>query len=176
MNREEIIAIFKVLKTAYPKFYAEMSRKEAEDTINLWQEMFAHENPALVTAAIKDLINSFKFPPTIADVKDRMYELTNTETETPIEIWNEIMSAIRNSIYYAGQEFERLPDMAKKFVGSPAQLREWAMSEDFNESVVRGQFLKQIEVIKKRDKDNAMMLPDTKAIIGTLANKFMLED
>ena len=174
MNREQTIAILKVLKVAYPRFYAEMSKKEAEDTINLWQEMFSNDNPALVTAEVKDLVNSFKFPPTIADVKDKMYELTKQDTETPVEIWNAIKKAMRNSAYNAVEEFERLPEVAKKFVGSPNQLREWAIGTDYNDGVVKGQFFKQVEVIKQREKDNALMLPETKAVIATLTKQLML--
>lgn len=169
MNREQTIAILKVLKVAYPRFYAEMSKKEAEDTINLWQEMFSHDNPALVTAAVKDLVNSFKFPPTIADVKDKMYELTKTDTETPVELWNAIKKAMRNSTYNAVEEFERLPEIAKKFVGSPNQLREWAISDDYNDGVIKGQFFKQVEIIKQRDKDNSMMLPEVRNLVQQLS-------
>lgn len=169
MNREQTIAILKVLKVAYPRFYAEMSKKEAEDTINLWQEMFSNDNPALVTAAVKELVNSFKFPPTIADVKDKIYEITNKEEETPVELWNAIKKAMRNSTYNAVEEFERLPEIAKKFVGSPNQLREWAISDDYNDGVVKGQFFKQVEIIKQREKDNAMMLPEVRNLVQQLS-------
>ena len=169
MNREQTIAILKVLKVAYPRFYAEMSKKEAEDTINLWQEMFSGDNPALVTAAVKELVNSFKFPPTIADVKDKMYELTKTDTETPVELWNAIKKAMRNSTYNAVEEFERLPEIAKKFVGSPNQLREWAISDDYNDGVIKGQFFKQVEILKQREKDNTMMLPEVRNLVQQLS-------
>lgn len=169
MNREEIIIILGTLKTAYPRFYADMSRKEAEEAINLWQEMFRHEKPALVTAAVKELINSFKYPPTIADVKDKMYELIKTDTETPVELWNAIKKAMRNSTYNAVEEFERLPEIAKKFVGSPNQLREWAISDDYNDGVIKGQFFKQVEIIKQREKDNSMMLPEVRNLVQQLS-------
>jgi hypothetical protein len=169
MNREQIIAILKVLKVAYPRFYAEMSKKEAEDTINLWQEMFSHDKPELVTAAVKDLVNSFKFPPTIADVKDKMYELTKTDTDTPVELWNAIKKAMRNSAYNAVEEFEKLPEVAKRFVGSPNQLREWAIGTDYNDGVIKGQFFKQVEIIKQRDKDNSMMLPEVRNLVQKLS-------
>ena len=61
MTREEIIVILKVLKTAYPKFYTDMSKEEMLSTIDLWSEMFSHEDPRLVTLAVKNLINTFKW-------------------------------------------------------------------------------------------------------------------
>ena len=165
MDREQAIVVLKILKTAYPRFYADLTKDEAENTVGLWIDMFKHEDPNLVVLAVKELINSFKFPPTIADVKEKMYSITNMNTETPIEVWNTIRKAIRNSGYHSYEEFEKLPENAKKFVGSPNQLREWAISTDFNESVVRGQFLKQYEVIEKREKENKMMLPEVKVLM-----------
>lgn len=168
MNRDEIVAILGTLKTAYPKFYAEMSKEEMYNTIDLWTEMFAHENLAIVVGAVKNLINTFKWPPTIADIKEEMHKLTNEREESPIEMWNLIIRAIRKSTYYADTEFEKLPLIAQKFVGSPRQLREWAVSEEFNEGVEKSLFLKQYEVIVKRDKEEKMMLPEVRDLVKQL--------
>lgn len=171
MNREQAIALLKILKTAYQRFYADMTREEAENTINLWVDMFAHEDPQLVINATKDLINSFKYPPTIADVKERMYKITHANEDDNMEMWNAIKRAIRNSSYNSVEEFERLPDMCKKFVGTPMQLREWAIDPEYNDGVIKGQFLKQVEILKQRKKDDNMMLPSTKAFIAQLAEQ-----
>ena len=170
MQRDEIIVILGTLKTAYPKFYTDMSKQEMMNTIDLWTEMFAHEDAKLVTVAVKNLINTFKWVPTIADIKEEMYKLTETKNESPIELWNCIKKAIRNSAYNSYDEFQKLPEAAKTFVGSPNQLREWALSTDYNDGVVKGQFLKQIEVIQKREKDNKLMLPQVKNIIEQLTS------
>lgn len=169
MNRDQVVAILGTLKTAYPRFYAEMSKQEMYNTIDLWTEMFKNDNPVHVTAAVKSLIVSFKFPPTIADIKDEMYKLTKTEEDTPVEQWNAIKKAMRNSAYNAVEEFEKLPEVAKKFVGSPNQLREWAIGTDYNDGVVKGQFFKQVEIIKQREKDTTMMLPEVRNLVQKLS-------
>lgn len=170
MTRDEVVAILGTLKTAYPRFYTDMSKQEMMNTIDLWTEMFAHEDARLVTVATKNLINTFKWVPTIADIKEEMYKLTETKNETPIELWNCIKKAIRNSAYNSYEEFQKLPEAAKTFVGSPNQLREWALSTDYNDGVVKGQFLKQVEVIQKREKDNKLMLPQVKNIVEQLTS------
>lgn len=169
MTRDEIITILGTLKTAYPKFYAEMSKEEMYNTIDLWTEMFAHENTATVVAAVKNLINTFKWPPTIADVKEEMYKLTEEEKQTPVEMWNLIKKAMRNSAYNSYEEFNKLPEIAQRFVGSPNQLKEWALDIDYNDSVVKGQFLKQFEILQKRDKEEKMMLPEVRNLIKEIA-------
>ena len=176
MEREDVIKILNILKTAYPSSYKDMTKVEAENTINLWLDMFQHENVQLVLAATKNLINTFKWTPTIADIKEEMYKITNREEETSVDVWNKIRKAIRNSAYNSYDEFQKLPDKAKRFVGSPNQLKEWAISENFIESVVKGQFLKQYEILEKRQKEEKMMLPEVKVLtmqIGQDINKLL---
>ena len=171
MSRDEVIAILGVLKVAYPNFYKQITKDELEQTVSLWSKMFANDNAKLVTAAVESLITSFQFPPTIADIKNAMYKLTN-EDKTDIEYWNELNRAVCNCLYNTEQVYNNLSDPVKKFVGSPRALRDLALTDTstFN-TVTKGQFLKQIVILKEREKENRMMLPAVK----TIAEKFRLE-
>ena len=79
MTREETIGILSILKASYPNFYKDMSKKDAETTINLYAEMFSDTETNLVATAIKELIQHQSYPPTIADIKNKIYELTNPD-------------------------------------------------------------------------------------------------
>lgn len=176
MTKAETMVMFKILKTTYPNFYKDMGKKEIEETISLWSEMFKDCNTQLVMQSIKELINTFKYPPTIADIKDKMYELsTIKDNKSPSELWEKLNKAISNSAYNSQSEFEKLPDEVKIFVGTPRQLFELSQmpSETVN-SVTKGQFLKQIEDIKARKKADKMMLSDTKILIEKAFNKINL--
>ena len=174
MNREQAIALFKIFKTAFPRFYADMTKEEAESTIGLWVDMFKGDDPNLVMMASKELLTTLKFPPTIADVKEKMYSLTNNEVDN-MELWNELDKAVRNCLYNTQQVFDGLSPLVKKFVGSPAQLRELAISDsDTFCTVTKGQFLKQVEVLKKRDKELKMMLPENRQLLEDLTSGFKL--
>jgi hypothetical protein len=165
MQRDVIIAIMGTLKTAYPRFYANMTRKEAEEAISLWQSRFSETDPRLLKAAVETLIDTLQYPPTIAEVKNKIYELTTNEVP-PIDYWNELEHATRNCLYREQQVFDNLSEPVKRFLGSPAQLRELALSDaaTFN-TVTKGQFLKQIEIINKRVKENSLMLPEVRELI-----------
>ena len=168
MKKEEVIQILTVMQTAYPRFYTNQTREEIKSAIDLWSEMFAEDDTRYVVAAVKQLITTSPFPPTIADVKEKMYSLTNNETDN-MELWNELDKAVRNCLYNTQQVFDGLSPLVKKFVGSPAQLRELAMSDtDTFCTVTKGQFLKQIEILKKREKENNMMLPESRALLQDL--------
>ncbi len=171
MNRKSVIEILGILKVAYPKFYANMTKDEAEKTINLWCEMFKNDAPELVAIAVKKLIMELQFPPTIADIKNTMFKLVD-KTEDNTELWNKFLKALKNSGYNSKIEFEQLPELVQRFVGSPERLRDYAMM-DLNtvNTVVKGQFLKQIDSLKVRQKENLMLPKETKDIIEALSSK-----
>ena len=145
-----------------------MTKSDAENTITLYQEMFGDCNINLVVIAVKEVINSYEYPPTIATIKNKMYELTNAKKDvSDSDLWNCLLKAIRNGYYGANEEFEKLPEIIKEFVKSPTQLKELSeMDSSIINSVIKGQFFKQIENLKERAKFNQMMLPQTKKILS----------
>lgn len=173
MTRKETTEILAVIQTAYSRFYQGTPSSELSKVADLWSEMFKDDQAEVVVLAVKSLIQTLEFPPTIADVRREINKLIETATDKPsaMDEWNAIRGAIRNSIYNSVQCFESLPPIAKRFVGSPNQLRSWAMSEDFNDGVVRGQFLKQYEVLDSRERYKALMSPNTRDLIQRLASE-----
>ena len=134
------------------------------NTIDLWSEMFANDDVNVVKVAAKELIQTLKFPPAIADIKQKMYELTNQET-LPTDLWASLKKAISNSAYHSVEEFERLPEECKLFIKNPRQLKELSQNDaEINNTVVKGQFFKQIEMIQKRMREKKQMLPEAKRI------------
>ena len=164
MTRDDTTVILGILKTSYPNFYKGMEKKEMYATIDLWSEMFENDDLNLVKVAVKELIQTLKFPPTIAKKKKKMYDLT-TETKTTSDLWNELVKALRNSGYHAEEQYMKLSPEVKAFVRNPSQLKEMAMmNSDVINSVTKGQFFKQIEVIQKRVKEDKQMLPEAREL------------
>lgn len=164
MTRDETVIILGILKTSYPNFYKDMCKDEMYNTINLWNEMFEDDDVNIVKVAIKELIQTLKFPPAIADIKQKMYDLTNREN-LPTDLWASLKKAIGNSAYHSEEEFEKLPMECKMFIKNPRQLKELSQNDsNINDTVVKGQFFKQIEIIQKRIKEDKLMLPETKKI------------
>lgn len=179
MQRDEIVSILTILKTAYPNSYKNMTKEDAENTINLWSMMFQNDDSRVVAIAVKELINTLQFPPTIADIKNKMLQLT-INRKTPSELWGELERALKDSIYHSKERFEELSPEVQKFVRDPAQLKEMAMMDsDVVHSVTKGQFLKQIEIIQKREDEDRKMLPESKRLkeltlgIGTDVSKLL---
>lgn len=178
MDRNDVIALMAVLKTAYPSYYKQVSRDEALAAINLWSEMFADDDPAIVSAATKALIASRTegFPPTIGAVKAKMHDIANPDAMTEDEAWRIIAKALRNGIYGSREEFDKLPAELRKIVHDPAQLKEWAkMDEETVQSVVVSNFRRSYRVTATRRKELDMLPQDVRAAISSTVGRMRLE-
>ena len=78
MTRQETGIIMDILTAAYPRFYSSTTGPDMRNAIKLWADMFAHDEVALVAAAVKSVIESDEkgFPPTIGQVKAKLRLLT----------------------------------------------------------------------------------------------------
>ena len=177
MNVQEIAAILRVRKVNYPHFYRDITREDAEATIDLWASIFVNDEAKIVTEAVKALIVTNKYPPTIADVKEKIAILTCKNTYmTESEAWNVVYNAMRDSNYNAAERFESLPAFLKKLVGSPNQLREWAlMPSETVQSVVQSNFMRSYKVVLARQKDYDTLPDSGKALIESLGLSKLLK-
>ena len=174
MTRDDVIKIMSVLRGAYPHFYRDISKQEAYDTINLWTDMFSNDDASIVAAAVKSLIDGDDkgFPPTIGQVKAKMRLLVGSDELTEAEAWNLVSKAVKNGLYGAVEEFEKLPPAVKRIVGSPSQLRDWAsMDSDTLHSVVASNFQRSYKVVATREKEIAALPDDVKKLINFAMNK-----
>lgn len=175
MNRDNIIAILGILKTAYPRFYSSMTKNEAEETIALWQEMFVDTDIRILTIAVKRLITHLEFPPTIADVKKEIVKITGNSKNT-IDYWQEAFKMMCNANYMELEEYEEYPDICKRFFGSLSNLKSYGtMEREYVINNIQPRFLKYAETYTKEEKENAMLPGKLKEIVGKLANKFELK-
>ena len=172
MIKSDIVTIIGILKTAYPQYYKD--RNSIIDTTNLWYEMFENDDINLIKIAVKNYITNSTsgFPPTIGEIKNELYKLTLEDEKQDIELWNELKSAIRSGIYYSAEIFPTLSKELQIYLKNPMQLKELAMSNaDDLETVQKGIFLKQMPIIKQREKEKIMMLPERREMLEKLAEK-----
>ena len=157
MTRTETIAVLALLKAAYPNFYKGMPQADLQAVVNLWSLHFAGEDADTVTAAVHALIASRVegYPPTIGAVREQIDNLTAKDVLSETEAWALVSKAARNGLYGYREEFEKLPEPVKKAVGTPEQLRAWAMMpSDEVESVVASNFRRSYRTMSEREKDN----------------------
>ena len=161
MTREETIKILSVLRGAYPAFYRDITKQEAESTIALWESMFDEEPYELVGAAVKAFISGDGkgFPPAIGQIKERIRQITQPEEMTEQEAWALVSKAIQRSTYGSVEEFAKLPPEIQAVVHDPGQLRQWAIGPaESLETVVASNFMRSFRAKQKASKEY-MALP-----------------
>lgn len=72
MVRDETLKVLSILKAAYPNSYKNMTTIEANGVINLWTSHLKNVPGDIVCLAINKLIATSKFPPSIAEVIDKL--------------------------------------------------------------------------------------------------------
>lgn len=176
MVREEAVTILRILKASYPHFYKGISKDDAIDIVELWSSMF-DEPVEIVTEAVKAVIATKKdYPPTVADVKEKILLIsTNGEQMTEFEAWNRVKQSISN--YGAEHSFEDLPPILKRLVGSPQQLREWALMDiDTLNTVIQSNFMRSYKARAQTERDMIAMPDTTRRMIENIANKYSISE
>lgn len=174
MNRTETLAVMSILKAAYPGYYRDMKRQDAEAVVNLWSEMLADYPANLVAAAVKSHIASDRkgFPPHIGAIIASIGEVSKPAELTEGEAWAMIAKALRNGGYGSEQEFAALPETLQRLVGHPSQLREWAMMDAGTvQTVVQSNFLRSYRARMESEKRLAAMPSEIRAKLTNAANQ-----
>lgn len=153
MTKKETALILATLKAAYPSFYRELSPDDAQAAANLWQTLFADEPYDLVLAAVQALIKTrtSTFPPVPGEVTEQIRKLTHPDELSAEDAWSLVQRASSRGIYNATEEFNALPRAVQRAIGTPAQLRAWAVvdPQEF-ETVVASNFRRAYETMVRR--------------------------
>lgn len=195
MTRQETGIIMNILTTAYPRFYSGQDAPDPRKTMSLWAEMFRDDPVELVAAAVKALIatDDKGFPPHIGTVKASMRKLVQPDEMTEMEAWRLVRQAIRGAsmspssrlITAAGidnrtsaqKNFEALPPILQRVVGTPEQLAAWEQVEDDKiETVIQSNFMRSYRARAQQEREFQALPQDVRAMIGQAAWRTALED
>lgn len=164
MTRQETKDLMAILKAAYPNFYKDISKEEAKAAVDLWATIFSDTPVKLVIEAVKSLICTLKYPPTIADVKEKIELLTQPARMTEMEAWHLVKKAMNTSDFVSA--FRSLPPEIRRIVGSPDQLKEWAyMDIETVNSVIQSNFMRSFKTVAEREREFAKLPESAKQLM-----------
>lgn len=177
MSKEEIIQVITLLAGNYDSI-AKKDKTQKQLMVNTWYECLGDLDYKVILHAVKKSIINSPYPPTIHEIRKNAVEIINPSTQkTAIEAWNEAVQMMSNGIYMTEEQFNQASPEVKKFFGNVRQVRELAMLDrDTVNTVTKGQFLKQYDVLVQREKEEKMLPEPMKELIGGLANKFSLSE
>ena len=148
--------------------YPNYKPNNISETVDVWNVMLSDYDYNLVAMALKAYIlsDTSGFAPSIGQLVSKMQSITKPQELSEMEAWSLVSKAIRNSGYNSVEEFAKLPPLVQKAVGTPDNLRNWAVSDyQTIESVIQSNFLRTYRVVVKRESEINCMPNEIKALI-----------
>lgn len=159
MTREETKVLLRAMSTAYPNYKIE----NLKETIDLWQLMLSDYEYKDCLLSLKSYIanNTSGFAPSISHIIDGIHtakEIISDAYPAETEAWSLVDKALSNGNYHAQEEYDKLPELIKKTVGSPNMIKMWAqVDREELETVVQSNFMRSYrENVKKAKTINRM--------------------
>ena len=179
MTREETSKVVRVLSIAFPTFLRDKQQTEISEIIDLWCLMFADYEYVEVNAALKTFIATNKYPPKIAEVLNclNLNRSFATEELNELTAWNLVYKAISDSNYHSQERYDELPNLIKKCIHSPAELREMGnLDLKTLNSVTQSNFMRVFKGVQDRERELAKIPKDVKRDMLEMKNNEQLEE
>lgn len=152
------------IQTFYPNYQVE----NKEFTINAWYSIIGDCDYKPMEKALRAYIttDTSGFAPSIGQLINKLHEVQSPQELNEMEAWLLVSKALRNGTYGAIEEFNKLPPLVQKAVGSPDNLRNWAQTDSESiENVVQSNFMRTYRTVVNRAKEYRKMPKDIQALI-----------
>lgn len=152
-KKQQIVKILSTLQLAY-------STDLSIERLEMYVEMLADINPVTLEQAIKNIVKTRKFLPTIAEIREECSALSayvNAHEEIPIaqSEWEKVIKVVGTYGFEHGKEYlEGITLQAAKPIWSSFDPR---MGHEYNEASCRAQFIKCYEQLIDREKHRQRM-------------------
>lgn len=146
-KKQQIVKILSTLQLAY-------STDLSIERLEMYVEMLADINPVTLEQAIKNIVKTRKFLPTIAEIREECSALSayvnaHEELPTPQSAWERVIKCASTYGYEHG--LEHLDGLTLKCAKSIWSSFNPLMGDEYNEASCRAQFIKQYEQEEKRE-------------------------
>lgn len=161
MTRDDTKKILMRIQSVFPNWKPTADLRFVVDT---WCEYLSDYSYEQVLVALNAYVvtDTSGFAPSIGQLIGKLQTISNANTElNEMEAWALVSQALKNGYYGAEEEFAKLPEMVQKAVGTPANLRAWAHTDESSiENVVQSNFMRTYRTVVKRENECAK-LPDS---------------
>ena len=174
MTREETVKILMNIECSYANWKPSADRGFMVD---VWCDDLSEYTYEQVYTALKayKATNTSGFAPNVGQLIEMIHGLNpeNHNRMNEAEAWALVYKAICNSNYHAEEEFNKLPALVQKAVGSPDSLKSLAGSSDFNEEVEKSLFMRTYNTICKRAEEDKRLPEPIRQMLGNSGNAML---
>lgn len=166
MQKIDVMKLVGIMSINY-RNWPEQGKEDA--LITLWTKMLADVDYDVAEAAVEKFLTESTFPPTIADIRARIADITVIREKTGIEAWGEVKNAIRRYGTYREEDAMKSMGGVTQKVVEAIGFRTLCLSE--NEMADRAHFLKVYDVMANRERQDALMPDSTRMIVQRLQER-----
>lgn len=164
MTEGEAKKLFAVMTVAYPNYRID----DIEYTAKIWVDFLGGYSYEQVNMALRTYIatDTSGFAPSVGQLLDKLHAIQNPQELNEMEAWSLVSKALRNGYYGAVEEFNNLPPLVQKAVGSPDNLRNWSQTDTNSiENVVQSNFMRSYRLVVNRENEIKKMPADVQTLI-----------
>lgn len=164
MTREETVKIIRIMCDCYPNY----KPSNLSETVDVWNMMLEDYSYSQISTALKTYVHldTSGFAPSIGQLINKLHEVQSPQELNEMEAWLLVGRALRNGTYGAVEEFNKLPPLVQKAVGSPDNLRNWAQTDSESiENVVQSNFMRTYRIVVNRAKEYQKMPKNIQTLI-----------
>lgn len=165
MTPNEIKAVMIVIGNAYPTSKFAAFDKEM---FKVWSECLADVDYTAGRAAVVAGIMTSKFPPSIAEIRERVAAVVVSDVATPLEAWGLIQKAVR---LYGWNKPKEAEAFLGPFIWSVVERITWRWfldMDDREESTCFAQFRAEYNLTVARAKERAQIPEAVRELLGTV--------
>ena len=178
MTRKETMQLIFIIKAAYPKYFQKNTEEEIKYMHEAWFMVMEDYDYKLACAGVKAFISTDTegFPPSPGQIIDKIHKLTEKPENrlSESEAWSMVYKAICNGIYNAEDEFNKLPPVVQRAVGSADVIRAWAMEENVN--VTQSNFQRAYRTVSAEHKEESKLPQSVKALVDSMIERMAITD
>lgn len=173
MTRDETKLIIRAITASYPNY----KPNDLSSTVDVWATMLVDYDYEGISLALQAYIttDTSGFAPAIGQLIAKYNELKNPAQMNTMEAWSLVSKALRNGYYNSKGEFDKLPPLVQKAVGSPENLFHWSMTDEAEvETVIASNFKKSYETECKRERELQAMPLTIRTMIEGVNQKMLV--
>lgn len=176
MNKEEVYKLIFVTKSVYPQVYSKFTGADFDNMALAWHMAFEDFDYNAISLALKAYIttNPSGFPPVPAQLIQIATQKSPKKEMSSNEAWGLVFKAIQNGLYGYKEEYEKLPELCQKAIGSPESLRELANLDTSTVISVEGShFKRNYEALVKRQKEYDKIPESTRVLLESTGESLL---
>lgn len=169
MTFDESKKILFTISVTYPNF---KPQADPDDVAKVWAAMLSEYPYQIVSAALKAFIKSDSggFAPTIGQIVQLIEKKKDDAEMNAEEAWSLVRKAIGRGGYNAEEEYDKLPALVQKAIGSPGNIHELSQTDTGTvESVEKSHFIRTYNTLVDREMQRRKIPEDAQKVLGMAA-------